>query len=117
MSSDTDLWVRFFRHAQIYPVDALIAGFRLHRDSLALSNMQVFNQIVDELVDTELSRLPDYRMVKLLRQINRTIGRIPKVRVVWQQLVLNSLYGLPGPDWPPIIEYQHETGKWGFRRK
>lgn len=121
MSSDMDLWVRFFRYAQIYPVDALIAGFRLHRDSLALSNMQVVNQIADEIVDAELSGLLDYKMVKLLNRINRTIKRIPKVRVVWARLVLNNLYGvlfrLPGPDWPPIIEYQSEAGKWGFRRK
>jgi len=31
--SDFELWVRFFRYARLYPVDALIGGFRVHPDS------------------------------------------------------------------------------------
>jgi glycosyltransferase involved in cell wall biosynthesis len=121
MSSDMELWVRFFRYAQIYPVDALVGGFRLHRDSLALSNWHAFTEIGDEIIDAEFRSLPEYKMVSFLTRINRTIKRIPKVRVVWQRLVLNSLhevlYRVPGRDWPPIVEYQSEAGKWGFRRK
>ena len=37
--ADFELWVRFFRHAKIYPVDALIGGFRMHGDSLGLTNL------------------------------------------------------------------------------
>ena len=119
MSSDMELWVRFFRYAKIYPVDALIGGFRVHRDSLALSNWHEFTQIGDEIIDTEVRGSQNYKMVKFLTLINRTIKRIPKVRVAWQRLVLSNLYKvlyrLPGPDLPPIIEYQSGTGKWGFR--
>jgi glycosyltransferase involved in cell wall biosynthesis len=120
MSSDVELWARFFRHAQIYSVDALIGGFRLHRDSLVLSNWEACNQIADEIIDAEVNGAPVYKVVKLFRRINRAIRRIPKVRVVWQRLMLNSpdgiLYRLPGPDWPPVIEYQWGKNTWGFRK-
>lgn len=120
MSSDVELWARFFRHAQIYSVDALIGGFRLHRDSLVLSNWEACNQIADEIIDAEVNGAPGYKMVKLFRRINRTIRHIPKVRVVWQRVVLNSpigiLYRLPGPDWPTVIEYQWGKNTWGFRK-
>jgi glycosyltransferase involved in cell wall biosynthesis len=120
MSSDVELWARFFRHAQIYSVDGLIGGFRLHGDSLVLSNQEACYQIADEIIDAEVNGAPGYKMVKLFRRINRTIRRIPKVRVVWQRLVLNSLngilYRLPGPDWPPVIEYQWDKNTWGFRK-
>jgi len=113
-----ELWARFFRHAQIYSVDALIGGFRLHRDSLVLSNWEACNQIADEIIDAEVNGAPVYKVVNLFRWISRTIRYIPKVRVVWQRLVLNSpngiLYRLPGPDWPPVIEYNGD--KWIFRR-
>ena len=35
-ASDFELWVRFFRYAELYSVDALIGGFRAHPDSLGL---------------------------------------------------------------------------------
>ena len=33
--NDFELWVRFFRYARLYSVDALIGGFRAHTDSRA----------------------------------------------------------------------------------
>src|SRR5215813_5125108 len=37
---DFELWVRFFRHARLYPVDALIGGYRFHEDALSWSNIR-----------------------------------------------------------------------------
>jgi glycosyltransferase involved in cell wall biosynthesis len=120
MSSDLELWARFFRHAQIYPVDALIAGFRLHRDSLVLSNLEECHRIGDEIIDAELSRTRGFGVVKSLRRINRAIRRVPKVRVIWQRLILDNLYKLlyrvPGTDWPAVIEYQWGKNTWGYRK-
>jgi hypothetical protein len=39
-AADFELWLRFFRYAQICPVDALIGGFRIHGDSLGLQDME-----------------------------------------------------------------------------
>ena len=45
--SDFELWVRFFRHARLYPVDALIGGFRVHPDSLSLGGPNKMRRIHD----------------------------------------------------------------------
>jgi glycosyltransferase involved in cell wall biosynthesis len=113
--SDFELWVRFFRHAQVYPVDALIGGWRAHSDSGSSQDMEKYYRIHDEIVEAELGRTPWGRMLRLFRQISKTLKPIPIVRGIWRRVVMNSLYGLPGPDWPPVIEYQWD--KWGMRQK
>lgn len=114
---DCDLWVRFFRHARLYSVDALIGGWRLHPDSLSHENIARYDQGCDDIVRRELSRTPEYRGLHVLRRISRAVMRVPKVRFVWRTLVLRSvdwcLYNLPSPDWPPVIEYQKD--RWGMR--
>src|SRR5713101_3507996 len=57
MASDFELWVRFFRHAQLYPVEGLIGGFRVHDDSLGLQDLGACHRIHDELVEAELDRM------------------------------------------------------------
>lgn len=117
MASDFELWVRFFRHAKLYPVDALIGGFRLHGDSIGLQNMWECWQITEEIVDAEVQRTSGDWSLKLLRRITRAVKGVPKVQGLWQRAVLDNLhwlfYRVPGPDWPPVIEYKKE--KWGFR--
>jgi glycosyltransferase involved in cell wall biosynthesis len=114
-AGDFELWVRFFRYARVYSVDAPIGGWRSHADALGQGNLDHYVQHCDEIVEKELNRLGPGRWLKLLRRIGRTLKPIPIIRGVWRLLVTNSLYYRPGPDWPPIIEYQWD--KWGFRRK
>jgi glycosyl transferase family 2 len=113
-AADFELWLRFFRHAQIYPVDALIGGFRIHGDSLGLQDMEACYRVHDEYIEAEIDRAPADKSIKLLRQMGRTLQPIPIARGIWRRLVSNRLYHRPGPDWPPIIEYQ--WNKWGFRK-
>jgi hypothetical protein len=113
-ASDFELWVRFFRHAQLYPVDALIGGFRAHGDSLGLQDMDLCHRIQEEIIEAELPRAPWRRSLRVFRRIARVAGRIPKIRGLWQRIVMRGLYRLPGPDWPPVIE--HRANVWAFRR-
>jgi glycosyltransferase involved in cell wall biosynthesis len=112
---DFDLWVRFFRDAKLYSVDALIGGYRAHTDALSSSNIERYNANCDLIADRELSSSPDTRVAKLFRELSRTLQSIPKVRAVWQRTALKALYHLHASDWPPVIEYQGD--KWGFRGK
>src|ERR1700738_3745253 len=50
---DFELWVRFFRHARLYSVNALIGGYRLHDGALSSSNMERYNQNCDEIAARE----------------------------------------------------------------
>ena len=53
--SDFELWMRFFRYARLYSVNALIGGFRVHSDSLSLDASREMHRIHDEIIAAELS--------------------------------------------------------------
>jgi len=100
---DFELWVRFFRHARLYSVDALIGGYRSHEDALGSSDLERYNQACDEIVEQELESAPGRTSIKFMRRISATMKKIPKFRGLWQRLAINALYRLPGSDWPPTI--------------
>jgi glycosyltransferase involved in cell wall biosynthesis len=106
---DFELWVRFFRHAQLYSSEALVGGFRVHGDSLGLQDMEKCHQIHNAVIEKELKQSPHGKLLGLFRDIDRKVRCIPKVRVLWERLVMKSLYRLPGPDLPPVIGYHNDT--------
>ena len=107
---DFGLWVRFFRYAKLYAVDALIGGFRVHSGQLARQDMDANQRIQDAYIEAELQGMPWGKSLKLFRQLSNAVKSIPKVRGLWQRVVIDSLYRIPGPDWPPVIRY--EKDKW-----
>jgi hypothetical protein len=111
---DFELWVRFFRHARLYSVDAFIAGYRAHEGALSSSNMEMYDGTCDAIADRELQSLNGARGAKIFRRISRLVKPIPKVRGLWQRAAMRALYGLPGPDWPPVIE--HGVEGWEIRK-
>jgi glycosyltransferase involved in cell wall biosynthesis len=114
-AADFELWVRFFRYAQIYPVDGLIGAFRYHGDSLGLQDMEAAYRIHDEYIEAEFNSAPYGKWLRFFRRISKRMETIPKVRVIWKKMVVDSLYNRPGRDWPPVIEYRQN--KWDFRRR
>jgi hypothetical protein len=111
---DFELWLRFFRHAQLHTVDALIGGYRAHPGQLGFQDTDANDRICDEYIEAELKGIPWEKSLRLFRGASRAIGRIPKVRGLWQRLVMGSLYRLPGPDWPPVIRRQGD--RWEILR-
>jgi hypothetical protein len=115
-ASDFELWVRFFRHARLYSVDALIGGFREHSGSDSLQDIETFNGRCEEIAEMELRSLWG-TWFERYRRVDSAIRRIPKVRAIWfkgKSFALHRLYRIPGPDFAPIIE-QH-NGAWRMRR-
>jgi hypothetical protein len=98
---DFELWVRFFR---------------LHDGALSSSNMERYNRNCDEIAARELESLRGggSAALKALRWISEAVKPIPKVRGLWHRVAIRSLYGMRGPDWPPVIEYGEEG--WRLRR-
>ncbi len=113
---DFELWVRFFRCARLYSVNALIGGYRLHDHALSSSNMERYNRTCDEIAAREVESLHGGRRaaLKAFRWISQTVKPIPKVRGLWHRVAIRGLYRVPGPDWPPVIEYGDEI--WRLRR-
>jgi glycosyltransferase involved in cell wall biosynthesis len=115
---DFELWVRFFRHARLYSVNALIGGYRLHDDALSSSNRERYNRNCDEIAAREVEKLDGRRRaaLKAFRWISEAVKPIPKVRGLWYRAAIRGLYRMGGPDWPPVIEYGEEEESWRLRR-
>jgi glycosyltransferase involved in cell wall biosynthesis len=67
---DFDLWVRFFRHARLHTVDALIGGYRFHADALSASDLLRYNLKCDKIIERELVSLPHAAAVKAFRRVS-----------------------------------------------
>ena len=109
---DYEQWIRFFRHARLYTVDALIAGYRTHDDALSSSDIARYERICAEIAEREVESAPWSTALKAFRWLSRTVRPIPKLRGAWQRLVIRGLYGIPGPDWSPVIV--ERKGEWKF---
>jgi glycosyltransferase involved in cell wall biosynthesis len=103
--ADFELWVRFFRYAKLYPVDALIGGFRKDKNSRGLQDLDRCHEIHEHIVDEELRKLRFGKCWRMARRIARRAEAIPKARGLWWRLVTNNLYNSPGRDWAPVIRY------------
>jgi glycosyltransferase involved in cell wall biosynthesis len=110
---DFELWLRFFRYAQLYTVDALVGGYRAHPGQLGFQDISANDRIHNLYIETELCGTPWGKLLRMFRRLSGTLQSIPKVRGVWQRVVINSLYRMPGPDWPPVIRYEND--EWVMR--
>jgi len=113
---DFALWVRFFRHARLHSVNALIGGYRLHEGALSSSNMDRYNRNCDEIAGREVESLrgSERAALRVFRWISDAVKPIPKVRGLWQRAAMRNLYWMRGRDWPELIEYG-ERG-WELRK-
>jgi glycosyltransferase involved in cell wall biosynthesis len=109
-AADFELWVRFFRHAKLYPVDAPIGGFRKHGDSIGLQDLEACHRVHDEYISAELRQIPYGQFFKLFRSSGRLAEATPGLRKLWNRFVTQPLYGRPANDWPPII--RNDSGRW-----
>jgi glycosyltransferase involved in cell wall biosynthesis len=108
--SDFELWVRFFRYAKLYPVDALIGGYRSHPDSLGLSNLEECHRVHEEALEREISSLRDATLLKSFRKLSSKVQRSNHLAKPWRKLVLGTLMKWPGADLPPVISFKR--GLW-----
>ncbi|MFA6596666.1 MAG: glycosyltransferase, partial [Ignavibacteriaceae bacterium] len=54
LAGDLELWMRFFRHTDLYSFNALIAGWRNHGDQKALMFMDKYNQEAAAAIEKEI---------------------------------------------------------------
>lgn len=113
LAGEFEMFVRFFRLARLYSVDALIGGFRTHPGYYNPTNShRLYNQTCDQIADRELASIKGAYAAKLFRRTTRLMYRIPRVRRWWHRYAIFCVYRFPGPDWHPrIIAHQD---KWIF---
>lgn len=107
---DFELWLRFFRHAPLYSVEAMIGAWRLHGDSLSWANISAYNKVIDDAIEAELSKIPGGLRIRAFRRLGDAMMRIPGARKIWKDVVMRALYRMPGPDWTPRIKFNHRKG-------
>jgi glycosyltransferase involved in cell wall biosynthesis len=103
-AGDFDQWVRFFRHAKLYSVDAIIGGYRFHADSLSARDMDDYHRACDEVIEEELKSVRWGKALRIFRRMSRVAKAIPVVRGIWRRLAIDPLYHSAASDWPPRIE-------------
>jgi glycosyltransferase involved in cell wall biosynthesis len=106
---DFELWVRLFRQARLYSVDALIGGYRFHADSLSATNLDKIYRIQDQILAAEWRRTRWGPAFAAFQRISRAILKIPVLSALWRNTVTSALMRLPGPDWAPVIRYRNHT--------
>jgi glycosyltransferase involved in cell wall biosynthesis len=107
-ASDFELWVRFFRYAKLYSVDALIGGFRSHPDSIGLQNLAECHRIHDEIIEQEIASLPASARLKAFRRISSRILSVPGLEKPWRKLLMAALPKLLRGSDTPIIRYRKD---------
>jgi glycosyltransferase involved in cell wall biosynthesis len=110
MAGDFELWIRFFRHARLHPVNGIIGGFRVHDASLGLKQIDECHRLQNQLVIAELGRAAHSRGIRMFRTVNSTMKRVPFIRYCWWHLVERSVPYVPGPDWSPEIHFDPVRG-------
>jgi glycosyltransferase involved in cell wall biosynthesis len=113
-ASDADLWVRFFRHAELHGVDSLIGGYRKHADSIAAQDLPGYDRSLDEIVSREVQSLNGERFIRAIRALGTRAHRHPGIAAWWDHEIIGRLYGWRGPDWPAVI--RHRNGTWCLSR-
>jgi glycosyltransferase involved in cell wall biosynthesis len=110
--ADFDLWLRFFRHAKLFPVDALIGGYRIHGGQLGQQDMEANHQQHDRYIDAELNSVRWGKSIRLFRRVDRAIQAVPKVRWLWRKIVVDNLHQRRWRDWAPVIRYDQAAEKF-----
>jgi glycosyltransferase involved in cell wall biosynthesis len=110
--NDFELWVRFFRHARLYSVDALIGGFRSHPDSLGLQNLAECHRVHEEILEKEVESLPKAGLLKAFRRFSASVARVPGLEKPWRKLLMGTLPRLPGVQSPPAI--RRRNNRWAM---
>jgi glycosyltransferase involved in cell wall biosynthesis len=107
-ASDFELWVRFFRYAKLYAVDAIIGGFRSHPDSLGLQNLEECHRIQDEIIENELAFMKNVAFLKFFRAVSTRALRTPGVAKPWSKVVIGALREWPGGGRAPVIRFRKQ---------
>ena len=104
--NDFELWVRFFRYAKLYSVDALIGGFRTHPDSLGLQNLAECHRVHEEILEKEVASMPNAGLVKAIRKLGARLDAVPALEKAWGKLLMGTLPRVPGTQQAPVIRYR-----------
>ena len=110
MASDFELWLRFFRHARLYPVRALVGAFRHHHDSLWVQNREECERIYDQILARELDQVNGRGVLRAASRAALWMRTQKGLGLLCGRAMAMLLDRLPGPDRPPVV--WHDGARW-----
>lgn len=100
-----ELWVRFFRHAKLHAVDALIGGCRGDSWSRKTRELAAPSQARNRLVEEELRTIQWGLALRFARAVGKGLQGRAKPRAIWDGAV-NRVLGCIEGRCAPIIEFE-----------
>jgi len=111
---DFELWIRFFRHAKLHPVDSILGAYRYHLDALS-HDVRGYQEGCDEIIERELRCPTVSKWPRIVRRVTHGIRKVPLIRGLWRILVSEPLYTLRGPDCAGVIVSRND--RWMLVRQ
>lgn len=108
LAGDFALWMRFFRHEKLYPVNALIGGFRKRRSGQLSHDAVTYRRECDELIASEVGLL-DQQESRVLTSIRRfyTLRQLIRKLRIFNHPKLRRIAESRWYDLPSEILYNH----------
>ena len=110
-AGDFELWLRFFRHAELFSTSALIGGFRYRTtNQISKENLSNYLQEAEECITNELRKLSmkeqkKIKYLKLYQRINQILRRTKILNNnLFERKILNKSI-----DAPPLILFDVNT--------
>ena len=116
-AGDFELWLRFFRHAQLFSTIALIGGFRIRRSNqLSRDHMGSYLQEVDQHLSKEIGALlpKDKSRIIAVRIVLSFLSILKKLKVFKVNLIERKVFSKILCT-PPIIFYNHGEEQFYLR--
>ncbi len=110
LAADMELWMRFFRHARLYPTTALLAGFRHTQGQRSRVQSRQYMHEARRIVASERIMPADAAALTRSWWFDRLWRRIPVVRKSWR--VRRAYRNRLG--YPPVIDFNHDQDRFEF---
>ena len=110
LAADMELWMRFFRHARLYPTTASLAGFRHTQGQRSRVQSRQYMHEAERVVASERITRADAAALTRLWWFDRLWRRMPVVRKGWR--VRRAQERRMG--YPPLIDFDHEREQFAI---
>ena len=104
LANDFDLWLRFFRRASLYTIDAPLGCFRIRSGQRSVAYAADYERECDQAFEAFVNAMPAALLARYLHIIPTEQLRSRKVKPATLPSQLNELD-------PPLITFDSKTGK------
>lgn len=111
LAAEMELWMRFFRHANLFTTTALLSGFRQTVAQKSKLMIDRYREEAARIIAAEPLTNRDREVLARLAKFDRLWFRLPGVRKSWRvRRAYERMF-----DYPPVIYFDHSTESFKMR--